>query len=149
MRRSLSFVRKFQRTAVRTAALIQGRRRLRVLVVGAAGYFGRLLVEELAETADVVAGGRRPELLESLGSGTVCVVDLADANAVARALETVSCAVYAAGPFQSLPMTLLDACCERGIPYVDISDDREFCARVCDRVATMREKHTSDSHGGA
>lgn len=61
-------------------------------------------------------------------------MDLADADSVGRALENVHCAVCAAGPFQTLPMTLVEACCERRIPYVDLSDDRGFCARLRERV---------------
>ncbi|MCP4036455.1 MAG: NAD(P)H-binding protein [bacterium] len=119
----------------------------RVLVVGASGYFGRLLVEDLLQTTHVslVLAGREQSRLESLrvilaGQGMgdrleTVVCELGDAASVRAALSGVAVAVCAAGPYQALPLTLLDLCIELGIPYLDLCDDRGFLRRVRSRVA--------------
>lgn len=96
-----------------------------VLVVGASGYFGSLLVEELRQHTPlrVVPAGRR-------------LVDLNRPETIGPALEGVAAAVCAAGPFQRLPLSLLEACLERGIHYLDLADDRGFVRRARELVAT-------------
>jgi saccharopine dehydrogenase-like NADP-dependent oxidoreductase len=91
----------------------------RVLVVGARGYFGSLLVEELRSLTplQVVAADRR-------------VLDLGRPDTIAPALEGVSAAICAAGPFQRLPLSLLEACLERRVHYLDLADDRGFVQRA-------------------
>lgn len=109
-----------------------------VLVVGAGGYFGRLLVSALLEQTGcaVVAAGRSPRRLESLyaqappGRLSVREADLLRRDSVERAVSGVDAAICAAGPYQRLPMTLLDVCLERGLPYLDLADDRAFVMRA-------------------
>jgi hypothetical protein len=103
----------------------------RVLVVGGSGYFGSLLVEELLlrTKAEIAVGGRHfdgppgPRLTRRF-------VDLREPASVEAGLEGITVAVCAAGPFQDLPTTLLKHCLERGIPYVDLADDRDFVRRA-------------------
>lgn len=96
-----------------------------VLVIGASGYFGGLLVEELRRLTplEVVAAARR-------------LVDLDRPETIGPALDGIAAAVCAAGPFQRLPLSLLEACLERGIHYLDLADDRGFVRRARERVAT-------------
>jgi hypothetical protein len=95
--------------------------RKKVLVVGA-GYFGRLLVDDLRRHADcdVIVAGRR----------TLPPADLWDLPSLERALDGVSIAICAAGPFQTLPASLADLCIRRGIHYIDLADDRGFVRKV-------------------
>ena len=116
-----------------------------MLVVGAGGYFGRQLVEELlSETsARVIAAGRDVARLEQtfcdrLGEGSrlsVTRVDLHDGSTVEAALHGVGVCIGAAGPFQKLPQTLLHAALAREVAYIDLSDDRRFCDVVLARAA--------------
>lgn len=118
----------------------------RVLVAGASGYFGSLLVEDLLRhtDADVRVGTRRRDEMETLARRfegthrrrlTPCFCDLARPDSVEDALRDIDLAVCAAGPYQGLPLTLLEACVRLGVPYVDLADDRGFFARATDSVS--------------
>ncbi len=117
-----------------------------ILVVGAGGYFGSLLVQDLLRHTDanlLVAGRRRDGvegLLRSVGPDlshrlTPCVCDLTQPATVNALVPLVRAAVCAAGPYQGLPLTLLQACVEHGVPYIDLCDDREFFVRAREWVA--------------
>jgi hypothetical protein len=99
----------------------------RVLIVGASGYFGRLLVEELRALTPL-------EVVEAGRSSGARVVDLAHPETIGPALDGVAAVVCAAGPFQGLPLSLLDACLERGVHYLDFADDRDFVRRARERA---------------
>jgi hypothetical protein len=116
----------------------------RVLVVGASGYFGSLLVEDLLRhtDADVWVGsrGRPREDLSRFGPSlsrrlTPCVCDLAQPASVEALVPQVQIAVCAAGPYQALPLTLLESCVAHGVPYIDLADDRGFFSRAREWVA--------------
>jgi saccharopine dehydrogenase-like protein len=117
----------------------------RVLVVGASGYFGSLLVEDLLHhtDADVWISSRGRAVEELLGRFdprlsqrlTPCVCDLAQPASVEALVPQVQIAVCAAGPYQGLPPTLLESCVAHGVPYIDLADDRGFVARARDWVA--------------
>ncbi len=100
-------------------------------MVGARGYFGSLLVEELRSLTplQVVAADRR-------------LLDLDRPATIGPALEGVSAAICAAGPFQRLPLSLLEACLERGIHYLDLADDRGFVRRAR-QVVEARSRATA------
>ncbi len=118
----------------------------RFLVVGARGYFGSLLVEDLLRhtDADVWAAGRvrggMAGLLRRVGPGlsgrlTPCVCDLAQPASVEALVPRVRAALCAAGPYQALPLTLLESCVRHGVPYLDLADDRGFFVKARDWVA--------------
>jgi hypothetical protein len=121
-----------------------------ILVIGAGGYFGSLLVQDLLRHTDanvLVAGRRRSgmeELLHRLGPGlsqrlTPCVCDLTQPATVNALVPLVRAAVCAAGPYQGLPLTLLQACVEHGVPYIDLTDDRGFFVKAREWVARQDE----------
>ncbi len=118
----------------------------RFLVVGARGYFGSLLVEDLLRhtDADVWAAGRgrggMAKLLRRVGPGlsarlTPCVCDLAQPASVEALVPQVRAVLCAAGPYQGLPLTLLESCVRHGVPYLDLADDRGFFVKARDWVA--------------
>ena len=100
-----------------------------VLVIGAAGYFGRLLIDDLLHhvRCEVVLGGRR--LVSSSGLETR-TADLFDRASLARALNEVDIVICTAGPYQQLPLFLVELCLQRGIHYIDLADNRDFVQRV-------------------
>jgi hypothetical protein len=119
--------------------------------VGAGGYFGSLLVEDLLlhTGADVWVGTRRRSEMEPLVHRfdrthrqrlTACVCDLARPDTVEAVLPEVSVAICAAGPYQHLPLTLLEACVRQSVPYVDLADDRGFFMKATDWVARQTTK---------
>ena len=102
----------------------------RVVVAGARGVFGALLVEELRDAYDVVAT-TRDEL------------DLSDVDAVARAARGAYAFACAAGPFQTLDRRIVCAVVDAGAHWLDIADDeRWFFDLLDDRVldALARER---------
>lgn len=85
----------------------------RVVVAGARGVFGSLLVEELREAYDVV-----PTTRETL--------DLRDVAAVGRAAHGAYAFACAAGPFQQLDRAIVRAVVEEGAHWLDIADDARW-----------------------
>jgi hypothetical protein len=112
-----------------------------VLVAGAFGVFGRTLVHDLLRhsTLSVHAGGRGRSNMAVLQQGlepalrdriTPVLCDLNDLRSVASALTNVQGAICAAGPYQEMPLHLLEACQRRSLPYIDMADDRGFVRRA-------------------
>ncbi len=109
----------------------------KILVVGASGYFGRLLVAELMRqtNASLVLAGRRLEPLQQLiaevGSAHVdrlqsMQIDLREAQSCQIAIQGVDVVVCAVGPYQGMPLHLAQACVSQGVHYIDFADDRQF-----------------------
>ena len=96
--------------------------REKVLVIGGAGYFGRLLADDLRRYT------RCEPVIASRHSSVKA--DLSDRSSLEAALSGVKIAVCAAGPFQRIPTSLAELCLERGIHYIDLADDRGFVQRV-------------------
>src|SRR5439155_17249232 len=98
----------------------------KVLVIGGTGHFGKLLIEDLRRytVCDVVAPGRQ-------------VLDLSIPATIDTALPGTSVAICAAGPFQTLPATLVERCLRHGIHYLDLADDRIFVRKVRSLVASQ------------
>jgi hypothetical protein len=102
----------------------------RIVVAGARGVFGSLLVHELRGHYDVV-----PTTRETL--------DLRDVDAVARAAQGAFAFACAAGPFQQLDRAIVRAVVDAGAHWLDIADDeRWFFDLLDDRAldALAREK---------
>jgi short subunit dehydrogenase-like uncharacterized protein len=97
----------------------------RLLVYGATGYTGRLVVERAVEVGlDVTVAGRDPgrvgELADALGT-EARAFDVDDADAVREALKDAICLLNVAGPFRNTAHQLMDACIEAGVHYLDTS----------------------------
>lgn len=56
--------------------------------------------------------------------------DLHDNDSVLRAVAGADLVIVAAGPFQGMPLTVLQACMAEGVPYIDLADDRDFVERA-------------------
>lgn len=101
-----------------------------MIVAGANGVFGRLLVLELAGRFDVVGATRRD-------------LDLDDVDAVGRAAQGAYAFACTAGPFQRLDRRIVRAVVESGAHWVDIADDPAwFFGLVDDRALdTLAHEH--------
>ncbi|HEX6087016.1 MAG TPA: hypothetical protein VF266_20975 [Thermoanaerobaculia bacterium] len=91
----------------------------RVVVAGARGVFGSLLVDELREAYDVV-----PTTRDTL--------DLRDVAAVARAARGAYAFACAAGPFQQLDRAIVRAVVNEGVHWLDIADDAQWFFELID-----------------
>ena len=110
----------------------------RVLVVGGTGFFGRLIVDDLLRFGEcaVVVASRRPTSSPRFETVTA---DLRDRRSLQRALTGITIAICAAGPYQQLPLTLVELCIERAVHYIDLADDRGFVLKV--RSLVERSPH--------
>ena len=97
----------------------------RVIVAGARGVFGSLIVKELRDDYDVVAATRE-------------VLDLNDVDAVGRFARGAFAFVCAAGPFQQLDSAIVGAVVDAGAHWLDISDDEGWFFDLLDDPALDR-----------
>jgi hypothetical protein len=103
----------------------------RIVVYGGNGFFGRLVVQELLShtPADILVASRKATYID-FGSQQVRVKfaesDLSNYGSVLHTIGGARIAMLCCGPFQRMPLSLLQACIEKKIPYIDIADDRSF-----------------------
>src|SRR6187401_1716690 len=92
-----------------------------LLVYGATGYTGRLVVERAtARGLRPILAGRSAARLEALASSYGCefaAVPLTDTAALERLLRRVRVAILAAGPFSETAIPMSSACLRAGTHY--------------------------------
>ena len=105
-----------------------------VLVLGAFGTFGRLIVHSLAQSTDlqIIAAGRHlPEERAKFRSGIrTLAIDSCAVNAAALASLGPAVLIDAVGPFQTRNRRVAEACIKLGIHYLDLADGRDFVQNV-------------------
>jgi hypothetical protein len=107
----------------------------RVVVYGGNGFFGRIIVEELLRRtpARIEVASRTARRIEFPGfEDRVRFVesDLRDPGSVRPTIARADLLIVAAGPFQGMPVTALEACMAEQVPYLDVADDRDFVRRA-------------------
>jgi hypothetical protein len=107
----------------------------RVVVYGGNGFFGRIVVEELLQctAAQIEVASRNSHEVKCPGFESrirFLESDLRDPLSVHRTIAGADLVIVAAGPFQNMPVTVLQACIAEGIPYIDVADDRDFVCRA-------------------
>ncbi|MFP4175236.1 MAG: saccharopine dehydrogenase family protein [Halobacteriales archaeon] len=111
-----------------------------LLVYGSYGYTGRLVVEECDRRGiDVVVAGRNgkkvDEQTERWGfDGRVFSLD--DTDEVRDGIEGADAVLNCAGPFSKTHPTLVDACLEEGVDYLDITGEVD----VFERLASLDDE---------
>ena len=124
-----------------------------VIVFGGYGTFGKLVVSELAAGGlhVTIAGRNRSQAAGAAGdlgdSHRGIVADVRESASCRDALKGHHVAVNAAGPFSSFDATLVDACLDAGCHYVDISDDRDYVARVRARSSDFAGNGLTAAYG--
>lgn len=118
-----------------------------VLLLGAAGSSGHFVARELASRRlSVRLAGRRLEPLtgiaiELAATGAAvdsAVLDVTDAAAVRAAAAQARLVLTTVGPFVRYGETVLDACLDAGVCYVDIANELTAVRRVLERDARAR-----------
>jgi len=107
----------------------------RVVVYGGNGFFGRIIVDDLLRhtTARIEIASRSGRTVEFPGfEYRVRSVesDLRNEASVLRTIAGADLVIVAAGPFQGMPQTVLQACIAECVPYIDVGDDRDFVRRA-------------------
>jgi len=115
-------------------------RELDVLLVGATGFTGRLVAQELARrTAGTRLhwgiGGRDRDALTALaatlpGEPTVVVVDVTDPVQLRRVVPRTRVLATTVGPFAKLGFEVARACAEAGTHYADITGEEGYVRRL-------------------
>ncbi len=110
---------------------------LRVMLVGAAGAFGRRLAEGLAGEPGVrlILAGRKRAPLERLRRAlgwapAVCVLDRDRVTQADLRAQNVAVVVDAAGPFQDSRTALIEAAIDAGCHSIDLADGRAFVSNI-------------------
>lgn len=124
--------------------------RLRVLVLGGYGFFGRRLVARLAlqEHLDIVVAGRSMEkgsalarelAPDALSRVRCAMLDAASAQlAQELAALAVDVVVHTAGPFQGQDYAVARACIAARAHYIDLADGRAFVEGIAALDAQAR-----------
>ncbi len=108
----------------------------RVVVFGATGYTGRLVVEALLGlgVGDVVLGGRNPEKLQRLagkyGGLETRVADATQRDTLGALVAGAHVVVNTAGPFDLYGEPVVRAAVDAGAHYLDTTGEQAFMLRV-------------------
>lgn len=108
-----------------------------VVVLGATGYTGKLVVEYLSQSATgryikwAVAGRTESKLKELLNAAgapqvNVLVADCAQPESLDRLCSSTTVVIACAGPFALVGMPVVDACLRNKTHYVDITGEFQF-----------------------
>ena len=118
----------------------------KVLLFGGYGVFGSRIAADLLQHTDaqVAIAGRNLAKAEALcarlGSRTIPLAcDLRDTSAVDRAVREAAVVIVAAGPFQGLPLTALEAAAAHRVHYIDLADARSYRHKVESRRGAIQE----------
>jgi short subunit dehydrogenase-like uncharacterized protein len=106
-----------------------------VLVFGATGFSGRMVVEQLVERGiPVRIAARSQEKLEQLsdrfGGLDIALADVAHPGTVARAAAGTELMVTTVGPYTSSGHVAAEAALAAGVPYIDITGEPGWLRRV-------------------
>jgi short subunit dehydrogenase-like uncharacterized protein len=113
-----------------------------ILIYGANGYTGRLIVHEADRVGmRAILAGRRADAVAPIAERyglEARAFPLDSAAQIARSLDGVSVVLLAAGPFSATSAPMLDACILAGVHYLDITGEIavfEHCAAQHERAA--------------
>jgi hypothetical protein len=116
-----------------------------VLVLGAFGTFGRLIVYSLAQSTDIpiIAAGRRlPEKRGDSRSGIrALAIDSGELNVSVLRNLGPAILIDTVGPFQTRNRRLAETCIGLGIHYLDLADGRDFVQNVGALDAPAKKHH--------
>ena len=113
-----------------------------ILVYGATGYTGRLVLEEcLASGLQPVVAGRDAAAVEALAAPHALawrVAALDDAAALDLLFTGVRVVIHCAGPFSRTSRRMVDACLRNGVHYLDITGEIAVFEALAARNAEAR-----------
>ncbi|HSO44356.1 MAG TPA: saccharopine dehydrogenase NADP-binding domain-containing protein [Rhodoferax sp.] len=114
----------------------------RLLIYGANGYSGRLIVDAAVKRGmKPIVAGRSAKQLASLGKELGLEhrsFDLADPAAVKNGLAGIKVVLHCAGPFSATALPMLAACIAQRVHYLDITGEFHVMEDVAARDADLR-----------
>ena len=119
-----------------------------IVVIGATGFTGGLIAQELADpergpAGTFIAAGRDQERLELLageldGAAVPQVVDVTSSESLHRLIRPGDAVINCAGPFAELGEPVVRACVEIGAHYLDTTGEQPF-------MRAMHERYHQDA----
>jgi len=109
-----------------------------VVVFGATGYTGKLIVQSLLDmgVADVILGGRNQQRLQRLADQhdglPVRVADVNRPETLTALLRDAHVVINAVGPFVRFGEPVVRAAIEHGVHYLDITAEQSYMVRIRD-----------------
>lgn len=95
----------------------------RVIVVGARGYFGRVIIAQLGLLEiEASSASRRP--------GELLRLDVEDRSSIRGSVQRGDLVIDAAGPYHARSTKLIEGAIEIGFDLIDINDNLEYAERV-------------------
>jgi short subunit dehydrogenase-like uncharacterized protein len=120
-----------------------------IVLVGATGYTGRLVAEELvkrAHGARLAFAGRNTEKLhqlrDALGRSTLPVLtgDIRDAGFLSQLARSASVVCTTVGPYAQYGEGLVAACAQAGTSYCDVTGEVPWVRRMIDRYSETAQR---------
>ena len=114
-----------------------------LMIYGATGYSGRLMVAEAVKAGlKPILAGRSPSKLAALALAhgvEMHVLHLHEQDLLARALQDISVVIHCAGPFAHTAMPMLEACLAAGTHYLDITGEIAVLETLAAQDARARD----------
>lgn len=114
-----------------------------MMVYGANGYTGRLLVDQAVRSGlKPVVAGRNAAALEAMARQHGLqwrVFGLQDSHEVAAALSGVGAVIHCAGPFSATSAPMVQGCLKAGAHYLDITGEMDVLEQVYAQDANARD----------
>ena len=115
----------------------------RFMIYGATGFTGKLVTRQAAALGlQPMLAGRNAARLKAVaeGTGLECrAVDLADGEALRRAVAEVDAVLHLAGPFSQTAGPMLEACLAARTHYLDITGEIDVFEACAARDAAARQ----------
>ncbi|KAG8705693.1 hypothetical protein FRC11_008857 [Ceratobasidium sp. 423] len=120
-----------------------------ILVIGATGYTGQLVVEYLATHARasslrIALGGRTISKVQELANKYQSVgsvyVDVSDEPSVAEAVAKARVVINIAGPYYTRGSVVVKACARNGVHYVDLTGEAPWVSQIIEKYDYLAHK---------
>jgi len=117
----------------------------RVLIIGGRGRIGSSVAKDLAAhtQAQITLTGRDTGGIaantSALMEAEYLALDLADKQALRKAVAASNLVIHTAGPFHYRDASVIKTCIDEGVNYLDVSDSRSFTRKAlkcCDAAKT-------------
>ncbi len=116
----------------------------KILIYGAYGYTGLLIVDEcLKQQLPIILGGRNEIKLREISQKyglEYRVFSLNDVNEITKKLSNIQVVIHSAGPFQYTAKNMVLACIENGTHYIDITGEIDVFEWIATKDDEARKK---------
>ena len=118
---------------------------IRIVVLGATGFTGRLIGKDLKnKNIDFIASGRDEKKLNDLYyNREVATVDVMDKSQLDDLMKNTDIIVNAVGPFNLYGYKVIKSAAEHGATYLDITGEQHFVKFGFDKINKIAQENNS------